>query len=276
MADGHGSATRGPDHASAGAVRWLRSPGARLGLAVAALAAALAASSLLLAGSATRSASATTKPQAISLALAAPDGRLIVVPYAGGGCVQGATLEAAETGSTVTLWLREVLSGSSVCPADLIVGLTVSVTLRHPLWGRSLIDGSTGRPITYFDGRKLLRVTYLPPGYRFSAYLPFPSLAFTAWEREFISPGQAAAPVDVGQGPGNATVWPSWPVAARLRVGSRLGSLGVLTGGGQVVGRAISWRADGYTFVVYTVMVRTGQRLASATELADIARGLRL
>jgi len=53
------------------------------------------------------------------------------------------------------------------------------VTLPHPLWGRSLVDGSTHRAIPYFDGRKLLRVTYLPPGYRFSAYVPYPVPAVT-------------------------------------------------------------------------------------------------
>ena len=36
-----------------------------------------------------------------------------------------------------------------------------------------------------------------------------------------------------------------------------------------------TWRAGGYTFVVYTVMVRAGQRLLSAVELTGIAAGLR-
>jgi hypothetical protein len=179
----------------------------------------------------------TTQPVAISGALVAADGRHVVVPYTAGGCVQGATLTAAETGSAVTLVLRQILSGSSACPGDLVVGTAAAVTLRHPLWGRSLLDGSTGRPIPYFDGRTLLRITYLPPGYRFSAYLPFPSPAFTAWEREFISSGQATAPVDVEQVPGNATVPPSWPVTSRVRVGSRLAAMGVLTGNGQVLGQ---------------------------------------
>jgi hypothetical protein len=173
------------------------------------------------------------------------------------------------------LILRQVLSGASICPADLIVGLSVSVTLPHPLWGRSLVDGSTGRGIPYFDGRKLLRVTYLPPGYRFSAYQPYPAPAVTAWEREFVSRGQASAPVEVEQVQGNAAVAPSWPVTARVKVGGRLAALSVLTSGGQVFGRAITWRAGCYAFVVYTVMVRAGQRLLSTAELTRIADGLR-
>ena len=154
------------------------------------------------AGSSGRGARTTGSPEAITGALVAPDGRHVVVPYTGGGCVVGARLTATETGSKVTLVLRQVLSGASVCPADLIVGLTVRVTLPHPLWGRALVDGSTDRPIHYFDGRKLLRVTYLPPGYRFSAYQPYPAPAVTAWEREFVSPGRATAPVEVEQIPG--------------------------------------------------------------------------
>jgi hypothetical protein len=259
----------------AGASGWLRPSGARLGAA----AAVLAASGVLLVGCATGSttstAGGTTQREAISQALVTAGGRHIVVPFTGGGCVQGGRLTAAETSSTVTLVLRQILSGSSVCPADLTVGTAVTVTLAHPLGGRSLVDGSTGRPIPYLDGRNLLRVTYLPPGYRFSAYLPFPSPVFTAWEREFVSPGQAAAPVDVEQVPGNATVPPSWPVISRVRVGSRLAAVGVLTGNGQVFGRAITWRAGGYTFVIYTVMVRAGQHLVSAAQLTSIAAGLR-
>jgi len=299
MAEGHGRAIGRLDQAAARAGRRLRPPGTWLGAA----AVALAAASLFLAGctaaaTTTRPAAATTTkpaaatttkpaaaitmrptaattttPEAIFGALVAPDGRQVFVPYTAGGCVQGATLTASETGSRVTLVLRQVLSGASICPADLIVGDVVGVTLRHPLWGRSLIDGSTGRRIPYFDGRKLLHVTYLPPGYRFSAYQPYP--AVTAWEREFVSRGQASAPVEVEQVPGNTAVAPSWPVTARVKAGGRLAALSVLTSGGQVFGRAITWRAGGYTFVVYTVMVRAGQRLLSTAELTGIANGLR-
>ncbi len=273
MAEGCGS---GLDEVAARGVRRLRSSGARLGAVAAALiAAALAVASLLQAGAAAGAVATTTSTEAITGALVAPDGRHVVVPYIGGGCVQGATLTATETGSKVTLVLRQVLSGAVVCPADLIVGLDVSVTLPYPLWGRSLVDGSTGRPIPYFDGRKLLRVTYLPPGYRFSAYTPYPAPAVTAWEREFVSRGQATAPVDVEQVSGNTAVAPSWPVIARIKVGGRPAAQSRLISGGQVFGRAITWRAGGYAFVVYTVMVRAGQRLLSAAELTRIANGLR-
>jgi hypothetical protein len=257
-------------------VRRVRSSGARLGAAAATLvAAALAVASLLQAGTAAGAVTSTTNPEVITGALVAPGGRHIVVPYTGGGCVVGATVTATETDSKVTLVLRQVLSGASICPADLIVGLTVTVTLPHPLWGRSLVDGSTHRPIPYLDGRKLLRVTYLPPGFRFSAYTPYPAPAVTAWEREFVSSGHGMAPVDVEQVPGNGVVAPSWPVTGRIKVDGRSAALSVLTSNGQVYGRAVTWRADGYTFVVYTVTYRAGQRLLSTAQLTRIADGLR-
>jgi hypothetical protein len=295
MAEGHGGALGRLDQVAARAVRRLRSSAPWLGAAAAALAVTLAMASLLLAdctaaaaatsqATTTRSAAAmamrpttatTTSPEAITGALVAPDGRLIVVTYTGGGCVVGAKLTATETRSTVTLVLRQVLSGASICPADLIEGLTVTVTLPHPLWGRSLIDGSTGRRIPYFDGRKLLRVTYLPPGYRFSAYMPFPSTSSVAWEREFTSPGRATAPVDIEQLPGNVAVGPAWPASGRVSVRGHLAALEVGASGGLVFGLAITWRAGGYSFVVYTVQVRAGQRLLSIAQLTGIANGLR-
>jgi hypothetical protein len=295
MAKGHGRAIGGLDQVAARAVRRLRPTGARFGAAAATLAAAsllqacsasgaVATTTRPAAPSTTRptiaatmrpAAASTTSPESITGALVAPDGRHVFVPYTAGGCVVGAKLTAAETGSTVTLVLRQVLSGASICPADLILGDVASVTLPHPLWGRSLVDGSTGRRIPYLDGRKLLRVTYLPPGFRFSAYLTYPVTQVTDWEREFVSAGQATAPVDVVQVPGTAAVGPSWPVTAQVTVGGRRVPLSVLTSNGQVYGRAITWRADGYAFSVYTVQVRGGQRLLSAAELTGIANGLR-
>ena len=280
MTEGHGGVVGRLDQGTARAVARWRPSAAWLGAAAAALAAAILLQACSASGAVATTArletvATTTNPEAISGALVAPDGRQIVVPYTGGGCVVGARLTATETRSTVTLVLRQVLSGASICPADLIVGLTVTVTLPHPLWGRSLVDGSTHRPIPYLDGRKLLRVTYLPPGFRFSAYTPYPAPAATAWEREFVSRGQAIAPVEVEQVAGKTAVAPSWPVTARLTVGGRPATLSVLTSNGQAFGRAISWRADGYSFVVYTVMVRAGQRLLSAGQLTRIADGLR-
>ena len=81
--------------------------------------------------------------------------------------------------------------------------------------------------------------------------------------------------MEVEQVPGNVTAEPSWPAASRITVDSRPATVGMLSDNGQVFGRAITWRAGGYTFVVYTIMVRAGQRLLSAAELTGIAAELR-
>lgn len=57
--------------------------------------------------------------------------------------------------------------------------------------------------------------------------------------------------------------------------GQPAAAVAVLIGNRQAVGRAITCRAGGYTFVVYTVMVRAAQRLLSAAQLTGIVAGLR-
>jgi hypothetical protein len=192
------------------------------------------------------------------------------VPVTGGGCVRRSALSAAETASHVTLVLTQYLEGN-VCPADLSFG-TATVTLRHPLWGRSLVDGTTRRDIPYFDGRKLLRVSYLPPGYRFSDYFPG---AFTGWEQEFSSPGGRDTVLEVEQVPGSRPALLSWPAVPRGTVRGHPATVAVNSANGQVFGRSVSWQADGYTFVVFTVVRQDGQHLLSIGELMRVASGLR-
>lgn len=243
----------------------------------AAAAAVVTAVGLLVAGCSSSATTYAKQTEPITQALVTAGGHYVVVPFTGGGCVQGgAVLTATETASTVTLVLSQVVS-NGVCPADIGFG-TAAVTLRHPLSGRSLVDGATGRRIPYFDGRKLVRVTYLPPGYRFSAYGLTPGFAatFNAWELEYTAPGQVTAPVDIVQVPGRSTVYPAWPVIFRTTVNGPPATVEELLTNGQVYGRAISWRAGAYTLVVYTAMVQTGQGLVPAAELARVADGLRL
>jgi hypothetical protein len=208
--------------------------------------------------------------EAIPRALVAADGRYVVVPVTAGGCVRRSVLSAAETASRVTLVLTQYLEGS-VCPADLLVG-TAAVTLRHPLWGRSLADGTTRRAIPYFDGRKLLRVSYLPPGYRFSDYFMG---AFTGWGQEFSSPGGRDTVLDVEQVPGSRPALLTWPAVSRGTVQGHPATVGVNSANGQVFGRSVSWRADGYTFAVFTFVRQDGQRLLPIGELMRAASGLR-
>jgi len=199
------------------------------------------------------------------------------VPSTSGACVTGGdALTATETPSAVTLILWQIVT-NGVCPADIGFG-TAAVTLRQPLGGRPLVDGTNGRHIPYFDGRKLLQVTNLPPGYRFSAYGLFPGTGtrYNGWEREYISSAPAAAPLDVGQAPERGTVYPPWPSTSPAAVNGRPATAAVLlSGSGQVYGRAITWRADGYSLVVYSAAVQAGQVPVPAADLARVAAGLR-
>jgi hypothetical protein len=211
----------------------------------------------------------STQQQAISRALVASGGRQIVVPVHAGGCVRRSALRATETASRVTLVLTQFLQGS-ICPADLLLG-TASVMLRHPLSGRSLIDGTSGRRVPAFDGGKFLRVTYLPPGYRFSGYFP---AAYPAWDRQFTSRAGSEALLQVSQVPANVAAPPAWPVAGRAVIGAHAATVRVGQDNGQVFGRAISWSASGYTFVVLTIVTRAGQRALTVAELTKIGDGL--
>lgn len=231
------------------------------------IAATVTVASLLLAGCATTASGATTQRQAISRALVTADGHHVVVPVTAGGCVQRSILTATETASRVTLVLRQILSGS-ICAAILSVG-TTAVVLRHPLSGRALVDGTSGHRIPYFDGRKLLRVTYLPAGYRFSSYFP---AAAGGWERQFVS---VDGPLIIVQVPGSAAASPTWPVQFRAGVDGRPATVHIDSDNGQAYGRAISWTADGYTFAVYSLIMQAGQQPLGVAALTRIAAGLR-
>lgn len=122
----------------------------------------------------------------------------------------------------------------SICPADLTYG-TAAVLLRHRLPGRSLVDGTTGRPIPYFDGRKLSRFTYLPCGYRFSDYFP---AAFAGWDRKFSSADQENAVVQIEQVAGNRPDLPSWSAESRATVDGRPATVVVNSENSQVLHRA--------------------------------------
>ena len=223
------------------------------------------AAGLLLAGCAISG--TTTQRQAISRALVTADGRHVVVPFPVGGCMQRSILTATETASRVTLVLKQILSGG-FCAADLTEGTTAAV-LRHPLSGRALVDGTSGRGIPYFDGRKLPRITYLPPGYRFSQYFP---AAAGGWERRFVSADRAYGMLHVVQVPGSAAVLPAWPVQSRTEVDGHPATVQIGSEGGQVYVRAISWAADGYAFDVYSEITQASPPLGVA-ELTRIAAG---
>jgi hypothetical protein len=209
--------------------------------------------------------------QALSRALVVAGGREIVVPVTAGGCVQRSRLTATGTASQVTLVLDQYSQGA-VCAADVSYG-TATVTMRHPLGRRSLVDGTTGRRVPYFDGTKLPPVTYLPPGYRFSRYFPA-GRARAGWERDYISSARGNGPIIVAQAPGKSPVGPAWSPEPAVRAGGRLLSVRQGASGAKVFGREVCWRAGGYSFAVYTLVAREGQQPVPLDELSRIAAGL--
>ena len=211
----------------------------------------------------------TISQQALSRALVAAGGREIVVPVTAGGCVQRSRLTASGTASQVTLVLDQYSQGA-VCAADASYG-TATVTMRHPLGRRSLVDGTTGRRVPYFDGTKLPPVTHLPPGYRFSRYFP---AGRAGWERDYISSARGNGPIIVAQAPGKSPAGPAWPAEPAVRAGGRLLSVRQGASGAQVFGREVCWRAGGYSFAVYTLVAREGQQPVPLDELSSIAAAL--
>ena len=229
---------------------------------------AVAMTGLLLAGCGT-----APSPQrvAISRALVTADGRHVVVPVTLGDCVRRSALTATGTASRVTLVLTQFRpDGTCTVQAAAAMG-TTSVALRYPLAGRVLIDGTTGRPISYFDERKLLRVTYLPPGYRLSHYWPNAS---GFWFREYTSVSGKDQRLTVLQIPGHAAGPSGWPVQSRVMVPGQAATLQA-AGHGPMYSREITWSAGGFVFSISTTSMNSGQLSLPAAELIRIADGLR-
>lgn len=235
--------------------------------AIVAMAVAVALMSLLLAGcGASISAQRVTIPRAMVTA----DGRHVVVLVAL-ECVQRSVLTATGTTSRVTVVLTQFqLDGACNVHAASAIG-TTSVALRYPLSGRLLIDGTTGRRISYFDGRRLYRVTYLPPGYRLSHYWPNAS---GFWFREYTFVSGKDQRLTVFQIPGHAAGASGWPVQSRVMVHGQPATLQA-AGNGPMYSREITWSAGGFVFTISTTSINSGQLSLPAAELIRIADGLR-
>jgi hypothetical protein len=208
--------------------------------------------------------------QDISQALVSTDERHIVVPAGVGGCVQRSMLTATETASRVTLAFTQFFWGDG-CGVAAKLG-TASVVLRDPLSGRSLLDRATGRPVSYVDARKLLRVTYLPNGYRFWRYFPGTS---ASWERQYTSADGKHQLLAIAQVPGHGAAGPAWPAQSRVVVRGQPATIRAGIDNAPPFGREISWSAGGYTLAVSTIMTTAGQQPLSVAELTKIATGLR-
>jgi hypothetical protein len=85
-------------------------------------------------------------------------------------CSNFADVVVAESPSAVTVMERTAPYDPAIRCGARSVPDVLTVRLRDPVGRRVLLDGTTGRPLTWFDQRRELRPTYLPAG--FSVRLP--------------------------------------------------------------------------------------------------------
>ena len=213
--------------------------------------------------------------QAIPRALVVAGGREIVVP-ASLGCSSGSRLTATATASQVTLVLHLYSDPRGAACAAVARGpVAIMVMISRPLGHRSLVDGTGRGRIPYLDGARLPRLTYLPPGYRFSHYVPFPS---NGWERVYTSSNRQDAPIQVIQAPGHdAAGLERWanrrgPV---VKAGGRTLTVHLNATGAQVYGRGVSWPAGGWSYAVGSIEALNGQQPLSERQLIEVVNGLR-
>jgi hypothetical protein len=85
-------------------------------------------------------------------------------------CARSYTAAAVAATDRLTVTVRELparpLPPNHGC-ADVGYGRSVTVELPEPLRGRPVVDGATGRRQPVIDAARLLRPSWLPPGYRF-------------------------------------------------------------------------------------------------------------
>jgi hypothetical protein len=193
---------------------------------------ALAAVAGCASGSASPSSGQLIRTQVpIPAALLTPDGRHVVVPVNQYG---SPAVSVAESRGRITLTL--ILA--SRFPASLdYPRSSATAAIPYPLGNRLLIDGSTGQPIATYNGQRLYRVTYLPPGYQFSEYL-YDSA--DGWQRVYRRPNDF---VDIRQVPASPNQHLSGGQSVTVS-----GRPAVLSG--SPTSWLVTWQAGGYRFMV--------------------------
>ena len=211
--------------------------------------------------------------QAIPRALVVAGGREIVVPVTI-GCASGSRLTATATASQVTLVLHLYSDPrGAACAAAARGPVAATVTISRPLGHRSLVDGTGRGRIPYLDGARLPRLTYLPAGYRFSHYVPFPS---DGWERVYTSSFRQDAPIQVMQAPGHdAAGLERWGNrrGPPVKAGGRMLAVYLNATGAHVYGRGVAWRAGGWSYAVGTIEALNGQQPLPERQLVQVVTG---
>ncbi|MEV5507872.1 hypothetical protein [Streptomyces orinoci] len=203
--------------------------------------------------------------------LVSGDGRTITTTAMWTPChAQRPQLRAHESPEMVTLVIRESTANlQQQCDS---ADQQITTTIASPLGSRPLIDASTGRTITPFDGSELATPRYLPVGYEPSEEIydeppderclpsPFERAESASWSR-FYRKGFGHPSLAVAQ---IAKETPDDPRGAIASVDGHTAHLQE-----HSASRCLTWSSDTYTYVVAT---RSAQ--LTTDELLRIAKRL--
>ena len=190
------------------------------------------------------------------------DGRTITVGGFAGPCFGTVRAYAKETHSQVRLWLRYVTpTQHGVCNEATVLIRSLQVRLAVSLGHRTLVDGATGRPVAFFNGRYLLRPSAIPAGYKLDSIWPLAGILSSnvpGATQVYLSSGKE---IDIEQSAGRLTlplVGGSKPTAIRVR-----GHEGTATI------NAISWREHNLNVLIH--VIGSAHRVLSTRALIALA-----
>src|SRR4051794_40384735 len=217
----------------------------------------------------------TARPQELRFALVSTNGRRITVDVEGGGGTADWHITSVESTSAVKLRLTEYVNESLPCAAVAFVGQR-SVTLRAGLGGRRLIDATYGRPIAFFDGRKLAAVRWLPAG----ASGPQDRPNGAGWVRVYqFRTHPSDAPIWIEQTPGDVLgedqYHPNGVPVTKTTVHGRPARMIVqYDDEGRLLQDRLAWSESGYTYSVSSMPALGSQRPFGPDTLKRVADAL--
>jgi hypothetical protein len=220
-----------------------------------------------------QSSGVSSELEPIARALVSTDGRSIVVPATGGGCVRRVALTASQTASTVRLRLTAFsVTGHDVACASVIRLLQTSTRLRTPLGHRRLVDADTGREVPFIPAGALARPGWLPEGASRPTNSPV-----NGWTRTYSFPARLhRAPLTIVQNPKRFSNplelhADSVDKISHLSIDGRPARLRVENQGRGIDQVLLGWHADGYALIVASLPARSGQRPLSPATVIRVA-----
>lgn len=202
-------------------------------------------------------------------ALVRADGRTVTIGPYRGACPAKVSVVARESATRVALFQRYLLPQHPRRWMQAALALVVSqVKLRTPLGSRELVDGSTGRALSWMSARLVLRPTTLPTGVRLSKLIPAPAQSLpespgpAGCEQFYLRPGGSDY-LDIVQSAGKLQLPDSGPggwTAIQVRGQS-----------GRAGRDVITWQEHGLTDYIVAPPAPPGLRDLTVRQLVAIA-----